>query len=383
VRLLFWSELFWPYIGGAEVWGVRLALALRERDYEILVVTSHDYLDLPDEAECEGVPVHRFPFRAALAQRNIERLIEARQRLTKLKLDFAPDLVHIHNIGPSSLFHLHTAATPPVPLSVTMRQQIVAGQIAGCDSILGQVLRAADWVVGCSAAVLEQGRQWAPEIIPRSSVIFNAPDTPSLPPAPLPIELPRLLYLGRLIPHKGADLALTAFASVFERFPQARLTIAGEGPERPRLEEQAVALGLKDVVEFTGRVSPEHVPAIINSATVMIIPSWREGLPWVAMEAAHMARPIVATSVGGLPDVIVDRRTGLLVEPGSSGAIAEAVVWLLDHPEKAVQIGNNARLQAQNAFTWTGYVKAYDDLYQRLVRDRSNSDPRKRTQSSP
>jgi glycogen(starch) synthase len=184
--------------------------------------------------------------------------------------------------------------------------------------------------------------------------------------------------LGRLIPHKGADLALTAFASVVDRFPRARLTIAGEGPERPKLEEQAVALGLKDVVEFAGWVSPERVPAIINSATVVIIPSWREGLPWVAMEAAHMARPIVATSVGGLPDVIVDRQTGLLVEPGNSGAIAEAVVWLLDHPEKAVQIGKNARLQAQNAFSWAGYVNAYDDLYQRLVRNRSPSDPRKR-----
>jgi glycogen(starch) synthase len=374
VRLLFWSEFFWPYIGGAEVWGPRLAVALRERGYEILVVTSHDYLELPDKSEHEGLRVHRFPFRAALQRKNIEQVINARRRLVDLKLNFSPDLVHIHNIGPSAVFHLHTIDSAPAPFSVTMRQQIMPGQTAGRDSIQGQILRAADWVVGCSAATLEQGRQWAPEIIPRSSVIFNAPDAPSLPPAPLPVEHPRVLYLGRLIPQKGVDVALRAFASVVEHFPRARLIIAGEGVERQSLEQQVVALGLTDVVEFLGWVAPEAVPAIMNSATVVIIPSWREGLPWVAMEAAQMARPIVATSVGGLPDVIQDQNTGLLVEPGNSGAIRDAILSLLNDPEKARQMGRNARRRAQDAFSWAAYVDAYDQLFQRLVKTRSTAD---------
>jgi glycogen(starch) synthase len=178
--------------------------------------------------------------------------------------------------------------------------------------------------------------------------------------------------------HKGADIALTAFASIVDRFPRARLTIAGEGPERSGLEQQAIALGVNDLVEFVGWVAREQVPALINSAAIVIIPSWREGLPWVAMEAAHMARPIVATSVGGLPDVIVDHQTGILVEPGNSGAIAEAIMSLLDHPEKAVQIGKNAQIRARDLFTWVRYVGAYDELYQTLVVKLAipNSDPR-------
>jgi glycogen(starch) synthase len=173
--------------------------------------------------------------------------------------------------------------------------------------------------------------------------------------------------VGRLIRHKGVDLAVKAFASVLERFPRARLTIAGEGADRPRLEQQVLALGLNHAVDFIGWVAPEEVPAVMNSATIVIIPSWREGLPWVAMEAAQMARPIVATSVGGLPDVIIDKQTGLLVEPGNSGAIAEAILSLLDHPEQAVKMGQNARLRSQKFFTWSGYVDAYDELYRRLA----------------
>jgi len=166
MRVLFWSEHFWPYMGGAEVWGLRLVLALRDRGYEFFVVTSHDYLELADEAQYNGITIYRFPFRPALARGNIEQFIEVRQRVARLKRALAPDLVHIHIIGPSVLFHLQTAKAHPAPVSVTMRQEIVTGEVVDGDSIQGQILRAADWVVGCSAAILDQGRRWAPEIYP-------------------------------------------------------------------------------------------------------------------------------------------------------------------------------------------------------------------------
>ncbi|TMA95577.1 MAG: glycosyltransferase family 4 protein [Deltaproteobacteria bacterium] len=367
MRVLFWSEHFWPYMGGAEVWGLRLVLALRDRGYEFFVVTSHDYLELADEAQYNGITIYRFPFRPALARGNIEQFIEVRQRVARLKRALAPDLVHIHIIGPSVLFHLQTAKAHPAPVSVTMRQEIVTGEVVDGDSIQGQILRAADWVVGCSAAILDQGRRWAPEIIPHSSVIYNAPEAPPDVPEPLSTDPPRLLCVGRLVSYKGVDVAVAAFKSIIDRFPLARLIIAGDGPARPQLERQAIELGLKDAVKFLGWVTSEQVPNLINSATAVIIPSWREGLPWVALEAALMARPVVATSVGGLPEVIVHQQTGLLVEPGNSGAIAAAILSLLEHPERARQMGENARRRAQTVFSWARYVDAYDDLYGELI----------------
>jgi glycosyltransferase involved in cell wall biosynthesis len=367
MRVLFWAEHFWPYMGGAEVWGLRLVLALRDRGYEFFVVTSHDYLELADEAQCKGITIYRFPFRSALARGNMEQFIDVRQRVARLKRALAPDLVHIHIIGPSVLFHLQTAKVHRAPLSVTMRQEIVTGEVVDDDSIQGQILRAADWVVGCSAAILDQGRRWAPEIIPHSSVIYNAPEAPPDVPEPLPTDPPRLLCVGRLVSYKGVDVAVAAFKSIIDRFPLARLIIAGDGPARPQLERQAIELGLKDAVKFLGWVTSEQVPNLISSATAVIIPSWREGLPWVALEAALMARPVVATSVGGLPEVIVHQQTGLLVEPGNSGAIAAAILSLLEHPERARQMGKNARRRAQTVFSWARYVDAYDDLYGGLI----------------
>ena len=142
--------------------------------------------------------------------------------------------------------------------------------------IVRQVLGAAAWVAGCSAAVLDKGRQLAPEITSRSSVIYNGLGLPSLRPRPLPADRPRLLCLGRLSPEKGFDIAVTAFASLVRRFPGARLVIAGDGPERTKLEQQISELGLAHRVELAGAVTPSEVPALLNTVTAVLLPSRQE-----------------------------------------------------------------------------------------------------------
>jgi glycogen(starch) synthase len=176
-----------------------------------------------------------------------------------------------------------------------------------------------------------------------------------------------LLCLGRLAPEKGFDLALTALASLIERFPHIRLVIAGDGPARTDLEQQAAKLGLAHVVDFIGWVAPDKVPALLNTATVVVMPSWREGLPLVALEAALMARPVVATRVGGLPEVVVHGQTGLLIEKEDSDGLAKAIAFLLEHPETATQMGQAAQQRAQEVFNSEQCVNAYDALYQKLI----------------
>jgi glycogen(starch) synthase len=254
---------------------------------------------------------------------------------------------------------------------LTLHMGISPGDDTELDTFLGQNLRAADWVTAVSSLALSQVRQRVPEIIPRSSVIYNASESAPLPPSPLPTDTPRLLCLGRLTPQKGFDRALTAVASLIDHFPRLHLVIAGDGPARPELEQRVAELKLKGVVEFIGWVEPAQVPALINTATLVVMPSRFEGLPLVALEAALMARPIVGTRVDGLLDVVVHRQTGVLVEPEDPKALAEAIADVLEHPATAVRMGRAARSRARDVFSWERHVNAYDALYRKLAREGS------------
>jgi len=364
MRVLFWSGTFWPNIGGVEVLASKVLPALRKRGYEYIVIASKTHTSLPDEARLNGIPIYRFPFHNNVTDKSIDHFVEIRQKVAALKRAFAPSLVHINMVGVDNLFHLSTANLYPASTLVTLHGRWSSQS----DSIAGHTLRAADWVAGCSAAILNEGKKLAPEITPRSSIIYNGVQAPSLAPAPLSFAAPRLLCLGRLHPDKGMDVALAAFATIAHRFPRARLVVAGDGATRSDLEQQACDLHISRAVEFVGWIAPDQMPALINDSTMLLMPSRDDSLPLVALEAAWMARPVVASRVGGLPEVVVDQQTGLLFESEDIGGLANAVSFLLDNPEAAKKMGQAARDRMQTVFSWEKHVDAYDALYKRLVR---------------
>jgi glycogen(starch) synthase len=286
-----------------------------------------------------------------------------------VKRAFAPDLVHINGVGPADFFHLTTRNAYPAPSLVTLHGE----WHQQADAIVGQTLRSADWVAGCSAAVLDCGLRLVPEIAARSSVIYNGIDDPAVARDPLPFDSPRILCLGRLSPEKGIDLAVACFAAVLERFPQARLTIAGDGPLRPELQQQVALSGISHAVDLVGWVAPAKVPSLINASTVVVMPSRRDSMPLVALEAALMARPIVATRVGGLPEVVAHEESGLLVDSEDSAALGRAIISLLSHPEVAGRMGQSARARALALFRWERHVDAYDALYHHVSRARGDN----------
>src|SRR5713226_8205208 len=133
MRVLFWSELFWPHIGGIELLAARFLPAMQRRGYEFTVVTSHGHLTLPDEADYHGIPVHRFPFRTALSSGNITQLMEARHRVARLKRAFSPDLIHLYGVGSGALIHFHTADAHPAPVLVTLHAEVLREHAGGRD----------------------------------------------------------------------------------------------------------------------------------------------------------------------------------------------------------------------------------------------------------
>jgi len=364
VRILFWPGNFWPVIGGAEVLAGQLLPALQERGYEFTVVTSRRPLDRPNEEIYKGIPVHRFPFRENLNQ--VSELVEIKQRVQNLKKQFAPDLIHISAVERDHVFHLLTAQAYPVPLLITLHN-VLTQEVEKSDSWLRRLVTSADWVSCVSVSVLTATRMMLPNTACRSSVVYNGLDIPAVVPKGAPADVPQLLCLGRLKARKGFDLALTAFASIIQRFPQVRLVVAGDGPERPSLERQAARLGIAGVVDFIGWVDPGDIPKVVAKATAVVMPSRHEPFGLVALDAALMARPIVASRVGGLAEVVTHRETGLLVEPEDSAGVAEALAFLLENHDLAAEMGRVARERAQEVFSWNRCVSGYDELYQKLA----------------
>jgi glycogen(starch) synthase len=368
MRILYWTESFWPTIGGIEILSAQFIPAMQKRGFEITVATDHRNLNLPDKADFKGIAVHRFHFQRALEKRDMGQLIVTLRQVAKLKQTFRPDLIHINTCGPGIFFHLRTIDTYSTPTLVTVHALMT--RACGHDTILGRLLRLADWVSTVSEATLYEIQKILPEITHRSSVIYNGLNIPDLQPEPLPFDTPRLLCLGRVVVDKGFDIALTAFASLTHRFPNARLIIAGNGPAMSDLKKYTAEIGLTDSVEFTGWVSPEKIPHLLNTATVVLMPSrLSESFGLVALQTAQMARPIVATSIGGLPEVVTHGETGLLVEKENSDMLAKAIAFLLEHPRAAIQMGQNARKRVQKVFSWDHFVDNYDTLYRRLFKE--------------
>jgi glycogen(starch) synthase len=176
-----------------------------------------------------------------------------------------------------------------------------------------------------------------------------------------------VLCLGDVAPHKGFDIAVRALPLLLRRFPTLRLVVAGDGPSSDALRRLAAREGVSGALALVGAVPHDDAPCLMNEASVVAVPSRRESFSLVALEAALMARPVVAARVDGLPEVVAHGETGLLVEPENPAALAAAIGMLLESPATAARLGNEARRRARRQFGVRRQVDAYRHLHRRIV----------------
>ena len=365
MRILFVSDLFWPLIGGIEVWAARVVTGMAARGHDVRVVSSSSDAGLPERDALEGVEIDRLPFRAAIEERRLDRFGDALAEMKRIKREFSPDVIHLGTLGWSTMFHLLSRDASPAPWMLTLTQERLASQTAAGDTVLGRALDSADWVSSVSRAVLDQAIELSPGVAGRSSVDYwGMPAPPEAP--PVTCDPPRVLCVGRLVPAKGFDLAIEALPALTSRHPDLTLSIAGDGPERARLEGMARATGL-DSIAFEGWISPDRVCSRMAEATVVVLPSHQEGLPVVAIEAAWSGRPVVAADVSGMAEVVSHGETGLLVPAGDGDALARAIDEIVSDRELARRMGVAARRHATERFSLESMMSAYECLYERLV----------------
>ena len=180
-------------------------------------------------------------------------------------------------------------------------------------------------------------------------------------PAPRGDGTPRLLCIGRLIPVKGHLVLLRALARARTRIPDLRLDLAGHGPLEPALRAYVRELRLGDAVRFLGFVSP--VQRAIEEAGIVVVPSLGEGFGMVALEAMERVRPVIASDVGGLPEIVEHGVSGLVVPAGDAEALADAIVSLAGDPERAESMGRSGRARALEAFRQERCTDSTERLY--------------------
>lgn len=188
-----------------------------------------------------------------------------------------------------------------------------------------------------------------------------------------PIEYPSapegrtVLFLGRLVQNKGCDVLIRAMASL----PDTRLVILGDGPELGSLQALAADCAVSDRCEFRGWTPSAEVRKACKSSTVLAIPSlWPEPFGLVALEAASAHLPVVASAVGGIPDIVHHGRTGLLVPPGDVDALQHALASLLDRPAEARSMGTLAARRCARRFGLPLHLRRLETVYRQAMAER-------------
>jgi glycosyltransferase involved in cell wall biosynthesis len=187
----------------------------------------------------------------------------------------------------------------------------------------------------------------------------------------IPAGAPIVGVVARLEAEKGHPTLLEAWPAVLGAAPDAHLLVVGEGSQRELLEAQAASLGLlngrSSSITFTGR--RDDVPAVTAALDVAVLPSYREAQGLSILEAMALSRPVVASAVGGIPEMIDDGRTGLLVPPHDPGALAAAIVRLIEDPDLAARIGRAGHDLVHERFCVEQMVRAVETIYDEAVAD--------------
>jgi colanic acid/amylovoran biosynthesis glycosyltransferase len=181
-----------------------------------------------------------------------------------------------------------------------------------------------------------------------------------------------LACVGRLVAKKGHAELLRAFATLLTRLPYCRLMIVGSGPERESLQRLTLELGLADRVEWKGWQPPEAARDIIGTVDLLVVPSRvapdgdRDGIPNVILEAFAAATPVVATRLEGIAEAVTDRRTGVLVEPGDTAALAAAIEELLRDAHLRRTLARTAHRTARERFPLDRNTRQLAGLFGRV-----------------
>lgn len=374
MRILLHCIYYPPEVGGLESHVAGLAAGLVARGHEVRVVTSRSLPGTPVEEEREGVRIRRTPFPARTPTGWVGHALGS-MPITGRWADWAEVL---HAQAFPSIVPVGVAAgvrNRPWLASLHTSHFLRRARQRRWRPVLRRLVRWPRHVLAASVEIAEVARGLAPEV--RVEALPNGVETdrfrpvsPAFPAGPgeRVVVVPR-----RLVPKNGVEHLVRAVPQIVAAVPGARFLLIGDGPERGRLEALAASLGVGEAVRFLGARPHTEMPALLASGEIAVLPSLMEATSVAALEAMACELPVVATQVGGLPE-LVDGEVGRLVPPGDPGALAEGVVALLGDGDLA-EMGRRARVRVEARWSNDRLVERHLTIYEDLVAGRSVRPP--------
>jgi L-malate glycosyltransferase len=340
--------------GGTERQMIELIARLDRRRFDVHVACFHREGAWLPRVEAFA-PVTAFPIDGFARPRTLARAAGFARwcRARRIAVLHACDLY-------ANTFALPAAAVAGVPFRIGSRRELNPDKTAVQLSLQRHAYRCAHLVVANSRAA-EQHLQ-AEGIPPqRIRVVPNGISVDRFPPRTSSRPFTTIITVANLRREKAHEVLIDAVARVAPRWPAVAALIVGDGPRRRELETLARARGVADRVTFLGH--REDVPELLHQADVFVLTSRSEAFPNGVMEAMAAGLPVVASGVGGLPDLIEHGRTGLLVPPDDPGTLAAALESLVRSPQYACDLGAAAREEIVRRYSFDRMVRAFEHLY--------------------
>jgi glycosyltransferase involved in cell wall biosynthesis len=374
---------FAPHLGGVEELSKRLARELRNRGSDTVVITNRWPKDLPADDVVDDIPVRRERFRFPEPKpRHLAGWVvgttAARRGVREVMERHSSRLIHVQCVSTNGYYALRAARRLKLPLVVTMQGELTmdAAQIYQRSATMRRswrrLIAAADVVTGCSQQVVDEAvAAYGDGLAEKARVVRNGVDL-ELVRAAVPAQRvrPYLLGIGRLVPQKGFDVLIAAFAKIAAEHPVIDLVIAGEGTEREPLAAQIARAGLGERAHLIGGVPATEAFGLFRGSAGFVLPSRHEPQGIVVIEAMAAGAPVLATRVGGVPETVRDGENGLLTAADDPEAMAASLRVLLDDPDAAKARAAQASVDVE-AYDWRRITDQYEACYADALRGAS------------
>jgi len=382
-RICLVTHFFPPHMGGIEKVSYEQSKRLTESGYEIDVLTSK--IKGQNEHPAKGIRVFAYPSLKLAERFGVPYpilTVEAYKKFAKIIKKC--DLVHAHgHVYMSSYLAGKIAKKYKKPFIVTQHNTFIdykswLNTLEHLNDLtIGKsILKHADRILTVSKETMKYVLRLGADKT-NTSVMYNGVDTNCFQSAKkgesrkklgLPKKRKIIFSLRRLVYKNGIDTLIESAHLVARDNPDILFVVAGKGPSRKLIEDRIKELRIEDNIKLTGFVPDELLPVYYNAADYFVLPSASgEGLPLVLFEAMACGLPVIATTVGGTPEIINHMKNGVLVPPRNPEAMAEALSKLLAEEKLGQNIGEEAKKNVENRFTWEENLRQLKEIYNEFV----------------